>query len=61
MIDIMEKLREYNKHFEDGFPTIPLMNIRSDKEIARIIDICIENGKDVYEMGYLDNSEDKYY
>ena len=55
------KLAEYADHFGDGFPTIPLANNRSDKEIARIIDICIQNNKNVYEMGYLSNEEDIKY
>lgn len=54
-----EKLQEYAKRFDDGFPMIPLKWGRTDHEIIEIIDKCLETGKDVYELGLV-NDEDTY-
>lgn len=47
------KLDEYEKTFHDSFPTYPLAISKSDEEIIEMIDKCIKEKKDVYEMGYL--------
>lgn len=52
-----EKLKKayekYKKKFNDDFPTIPLAESMSEEEIMAMIDECISNNKDVYDMGYL--------
>ena len=45
---------EYKKKFNDDFPTIPLAVSLEDKEIIEIIENCISQNKDVYELGYLE-------
>jgi hypothetical protein len=50
-----QKMKEYTKRFNDGFPTIPLAWSRSDAELIKIIDECLAKGKDVYELGYVED------
>ena len=50
---LMDKLREYAKRFGDGFPMYQLGRSRTDEEVIAIIDECLENGRDCYELGYL--------
>lgn len=56
-----EKMKQYGKKFDDGFPMIPLGWGRTDEEIIEIIDECLEKGKDVYELGYLDDDDEVEY
>lgn len=58
--DENEAIKKYNKVFEDGFPSIPLLN-RPEKEIIEIVETCIKENKDVYEMGYLKLDNDIMY
>lgn len=59
--EVMKKMDEYCERFGDGFPTIPLAWGRSDEEIIEIIDKCLEEGKDVYELGYVEDDLDIQY
>ena len=56
-MDINERLDRYAETFDDGFPMIPLAWGRSDEQVCEIINECLEKGKDVYELGYVDNDE----
>ncbi|WP_317396438.1 hypothetical protein [Faecalicoccus pleomorphus] len=58
--DENEAIKKYNKFFEDGFPSIPLLS-RPEKEIIEMVETCIEENKDVYEMGYLKLDNDIMY
>ena len=49
---LQKALERYKKKFNDDFPTIPF-DRREDAEIIDIIDECIEENKDVYDLGYL--------
>ena len=49
---LQKALERYKKKFNDDFPTIPC-DSREDAEIIDIIDECIEENKDVYDLGYL--------
>ncbi|MGF0148055.1 hypothetical protein ACQRDF_11725 [Lachnospiraceae bacterium SGI.054] len=49
---LQKALERYKKKFNDDFPTIPF-DSREDAEIIDIIDECIEENKDVYDLGYL--------
>lgn len=49
---LQKALERYKKKFNDDFPTIPF-DSREDEEIVDIIDECIEENKDVYDLGYL--------
>jgi hypothetical protein len=46
-------LKMYDDHFEGTFPTIPLCWGRSEEEVIDIIQQCLAEDKDVYEMGVL--------
>lgn len=45
-------LQRYDELFE-SFPTIPLLNTHSEEWILDVIEKCIAEGKDVYEMGII--------
>lgn len=55
---IMDSLKAYNRRFPDGFPTIPLLQSKGEAWCMKIIQHCLDAGKDVYEMGYLEEPED---
>ena len=50
---LQESLDQYFDTFDAGFPMIPIGISRSDKEIIDIIERCIRERKDVYELGYI--------
>lgn len=56
-----EKLNQYEKAFDEGFPTYPLMLSKTDDEIIEVIDKCLDSGKDVYELGILKDDHDAKY
>lgn len=49
---LQKELERYKEKFNDDFPTIPFES-QEDEEIIDIIDECIEENKDVYDLGYL--------
>lgn len=49
---LQKALERYKEKFNDYFPTIPFES-QEDEEIIDIIDECIEENKDVYDLGYL--------
>lgn len=49
---LQKVLERYKEKFNDDFPTIPFES-QEDEEIIDIIDECIEENKDVYDLGYL--------
>lgn len=49
---LQKTLERYKEKFNDDFPTIPFES-QEDEEIIDIIDECIEENKDVYDLGYL--------
>lgn len=53
-----KKLQEYSERFDDSFPMMPLGWGRNEKEIISIIDRCLKEGKDVYELGYVTDDDD---
>lgn len=55
-----EALELYEKTFDDSFPTIP-MSGKSNEEIIDIINKCVNEKKDVYDMGYLSLNDDTIY
>lgn len=52
--------RKYKENFNDDFPTIPLAETMEDDEIIEMIEECIEEKKDVYELGYLSLDDIQY-
>lgn len=50
---LLHALEQYEKTFDDSFPTVP-MSGRAEEEIIDIINKCVSLKKDVYDMGYLD-------
>lgn len=53
MKEVYKAIELYDKTF-DSFPTIPLLRDYPDEEVIEMINECIKNNKDVYEMGFLD-------
>lgn len=56
-----KKLEEYRVMFKEGFPMIPLKWGRTDEQVIEIINRCIKEGKDVYELGYVIIDDDVMY
>lgn len=54
MTKLEAALDNYEKTFDDSFPTIPLLMENSDEKVVEIINNCISENKDVYDMSYLD-------
>ena len=50
---LLQALDLYEKAFDDSFPTIP-MSGRTEEEIIDMINKCVSEKKDVYDMGYLE-------
>ena len=59
--ELTEYLKRYSAKYEDGFPMIPLASGRTDAEIIAIIQECLSKGKDVYELGYVEDGTDFDY
>ena len=58
--ELGKAIKRYNDRFEDGFPSIPLL-YRPQKEAIEMIETCIKNNKDVYDMGYVKLDDDIIY
>lgn len=58
---IDKKMIEYAKRFGNGFPSFQIMDSHNDEETIKIIDDCLEKGKDAYELGYVTDNEDTVY
>lgn len=58
---LFEWMNKYFKAFGEGFPTYQIMRGRSDEEGIAIIKQCLEEKKDVYELGLATLDEDTYY
>lgn len=56
-----DKLDAYAEKFGEGFPMMPLAWGRTDDEVIEIIDDCLSKGKDVYELGYVEDDDDVMY
>ncbi|WP_288895116.1 hypothetical protein [uncultured Megasphaera sp.] len=61
MAEIDKAIELYEKTFDDSFPTIPVLTDKSKIEVMEIINKCISEGKDVYDMGYLSLDNDSIY
>lgn len=56
-----EKMNEYDKKFNESFPTYPLLMEKTEDEVIKIIDECLTKNKDVYELGYLEDDNGILY
>ena len=63
-MDVMnEKLQPYIKKYQEkfeDFPSYQLMNY-SDSEVIRMIKKCLDKGKDMYELGILEDDASVFY
>ena len=57
---LQKALDEYKEKFNDDFPTIPLAESLTDTEIIEMINECVEENKDVYDLGYLQLDDIQY-
>lgn len=55
---VLDALNRYYDAFDDSFPMAAMSGAEED-EVIKIIDRCISEEKDVYDLGYL--SEDEIY
>jgi hypothetical protein len=53
---LKKKMIEYFNKFNDWFPTEEI-SARTDEDYIELIDKCIENNKDAYEMKMASNPE----
>ena len=51
--DRVVKMAEYEEMFDDVVPSVPSFVSLTDEEMIKMIDNCLENKKDLYEMGYI--------
>lgn len=56
-----EYLIKYIDEFGEGFPMIPLGWGRTEDEIVEIIEKCLKEKKDVYQLGILKNDPKVVY
>lgn len=56
-----ELMNQYLDRFGDGFPTFQLARTHSDAEVADMIKECLAQGKNVYEMGFVEDDPDELY
>lgn len=59
--EIDKALKRYEDILKDDFPTIPLLKWYSEEEVIEMIDKCIEENKNVIEMGYYEQDNDIKY
>lgn len=59
--ELEAKIREYERTFNDDFPTYPLALSRTNDETIKLIDRCLEEKKDVYELGFMTDDTDTLY
>lgn len=55
-----EKLKAYEDMFEESFPTLDFSYL-SETGIEAIIDTCLKEKKDVYELGFIENDPNVKY
>lgn len=60
-LDFVNKIEEYNKMFPDRIPTEPLSSLYTMEELVKIIDRCLREGKDVFELEYITYEEEAEY
>ena len=56
-----EMLAAYADRFGDGFPAYQIARGRPDEEVIKIIQECLDKGKDAYELGYVQDDDDILY
>lgn len=61
MLKIDKLMIEYAEKFGDGFPSFEIARGMSDEEAEKIIQECLDKGKDAYELGYVQDDDDILY
>lgn len=60
MNELDKALELYEQTFDDSFPMFSMMTKPPD-EVVEIINKCVSEKKDVYDMGYLSLNSDTMY
>lgn len=60
MTELDSALELYEKTFDDSFPMFSMIGTPPN-EVVKIINTCISEKKDVYDMGYLSLDSDVIY
>lgn len=61
MDELDKALKLYEQTFGEAFPMFPMRTTTTTNEVVDIINKCIDNNKDVYDMGYLSLNADVIY
>lgn len=56
--ETMELLKRYAKEFDEGFPMYQVGRGLEENQIAEIVKKCLREGKDAYQLGYAEDSDD---
>ncbi len=56
---LLNALNRYYDAFDDSFPMAAMSGVGED-EVIKIIDKCIFEKKDVYDLGYLSSGDEIY-
>lgn len=56
-----ELMNQYLEKFGDGFPTYQTARTNTDEEVADMIKECLAQGKDAYEMGFVEDDPEILY
>lgn len=56
-----ELLMQYLDKFGEGFPMYQLGRNNTDAEVADMVKECLAQGKDAYEMGFVEDDPDVLY
>lgn len=60
-MSLIEAMIKYRDMFGSNFPSYQLRRGKDDSEIIELIQSCLKEEKDVYEMGYLKEDPDVEY
>lgn len=60
-VNLMDLLEKYYEKFGESVPMIPVAWGRTEKELCEIIEKCLKEGKDVYQLGYAKEDKDVLY
>lgn len=56
--ETMELLKRYAKKFDEGFPMYQAGRGLEERQIAEMVERCLREEKDAYQLGYAEESDD---
>ena len=58
---VRSALKKYYERFREDYPTYQLMRGATEQQTLDIIERCLREGKDVYELGLVTNAPNIFY